>query len=104
MSLDDFSECPTCGEHTAAKMWMKLYGSMVHALISDVDPTIASMGPGPLVIKVEVCFSCKRFVPSMDYTDQETAEMAEYNKKNLEARKAVESLIRIIKPEKEKEP
>lgn len=93
MSMDNFVECSTCKAHMAARLWVRLYGSLEAAdFVGGGMDFLSALLPSPAVIKVEVCFSCKKFAPSLDYTPDEKEAM---KKRNEEALKKNESMTKI---------
>jgi hypothetical protein len=80
MSLDNFVECPSCKQHTAARIWICVYGSLEHARATQSSPDFLSMMiPGPGILKMELCFSCKRFSPCLEFTPEEEAAIKRDN-------------------------
>lgn len=78
MSLDHFHECSICKAIRAVHLWIGLYGSLDHARSSQhVADFLSFAVPGPIMIKVEVCFACQRFVPVLEYTEEETKGLEE---------------------------
>lgn len=93
MSMDNFVECSSCKAHTAAALWVRLYGSIDAAEMTGGGMDLfGALMPGPVVMKVEVCFSCKRFAPSTDYTEEEQKRL---QKRNEEQKSKVESANKI---------
>lgn len=97
MSLDQFRECSSCKQHTAAYMWLQTFCSFEHARAtgSGVDFLNVLM-PRPGLLKVEVCFSCNKFVPTTDFTEEEKAGIVEFGKSQRKSVEAMEMLGKVL--------
>jgi hypothetical protein len=82
MSLDNLSECKSCGAHAAASLWMQFFGSIQQAQMHGEGPEfISAFMPGPTVLKVNACISCKEIKLSTDYMPEEIEALKEHAEK-----------------------
>jgi hypothetical protein len=97
MSLDNFIECSSCKQHTAALVWICVYGSLEHARTAQNAPDFMSiMVPGPGVLKMEICFSCMKFSPCTNYTPEEMAALKKDSEQQLKVAKEGEKLGKLF--------
>jgi hypothetical protein len=80
VSLDNFTECPTCKHQLAAALWVKFFGSIDHADLDSAPDFLSAMVPDAAVLKVVICFHCQTMKPSMEYTPEEEAALDKRNK------------------------
>lgn len=73
MSRDALNECSSCKQHTAAHLWMAMYGSLQHADMMSGPDFLSAIIPGPVMFKAEVCFTCGsiKAMPHEKYTKEE---------------------------------
>lgn len=96
MSLDALTECTECKGHSAVRMWIRLYQSIELAQVSHSDDFLSSMLPGPGLLKVEICVSCRTLRPLLDYTNEEKAAITKYKELNESRNRTAENLGKIF--------
>ena len=106
MSLDNFRECAYCNAHLAVSLWMKLYGSHSHARMDDqvASPLMAGLLPGPTIFKMDLCFGCKRFSPSTNYTPEEEMEIKKYSETQMKACETGRQFEKLMGRKKNEDP
>jgi len=103
MSLDNFVECSACKAHKAVNVWIRLYGSLVHARAQQGSDLFSALTPQPVAIKIEICFSCRRFAPA-DYTKEEIEQLEKDAKEQLQKNSVAEKIVGLFGfPKKEAE-
>jgi len=90
MSFDVLNECSSCQQHTAAHMWMAMYGSPDHADVASGPDFLSALVPGPAMFKAEVCFGCGsiKAIPHDKYTKEELEAMEKRSARSKEKARA----------------
>ena len=97
MSLDALTECTECKNHTAVRLWIRLYQSIEMAQLSgNTDGILSAMLPGPGVMKVEICVACRSFRPFLEYTKEEDAALKKYKEMNESRNRTAENIGKIF--------
>lgn len=93
MSLDQLHECTECKKHAALRLWIQVHASFDQARMSGSGPDfLSAMIPGPGMLKVEVCISCRSFRPLLEYTPEEEVAMVKYKEHNESKARTAENL------------
>ena len=84
--MQGYEKCETCQEQKAVKLWIQVHLSFGAARMSGQGPEwMSALGPGPGILKVQVCFSCSTFRPCLEFTDEEQEAMKKYAKDQKES-------------------
>ncbi len=62
----------------------------------NTDDILSAMLPGPGLMKVEVCVSCRSFRPLLDYTKEEEAALKKYKEMNESRNRTAENIGKIL--------
>jgi hypothetical protein len=97
MSLDALTECTECKGHSALRLWVQVYQSVELAQMgSQADGFISAMLPGPGLLKVEICVSCRTFRPILEYTKEEEAALQRYKELNDSKNRTAENMGKLF--------
>ena len=95
MSLGNALECSSCKQHAAVVGWINLYQSFTQATMSNGPEFLSAFVPGPLPIKVEICFLCGHFGVK-ESTEEELKELEKYTEKSKKKREAGDNLGKLF--------
>lgn len=97
MSLDALTECSECKSHTAMRLWIQVYQTVELAQMGgQADGFFSAMLPGPGLLKVEVCVSCRTFRPMLEFTKEEEAALQKYKELNESKSRTAENIGKLL--------
>lgn len=99
MSLDALTECTECKGHSALRLWIQVYHTVELAQMGgQMDAFMSAILPGPGLLKVEVCVSCRTFRPMLEYTKEEEAALQKYKALNESKNRTAENIGKLFGP------